>query len=351
MRTGMASQRDVARRARVSFMTVSRVINKHPSVRPETRERVLRAIKDLAYYPNAAARALNSSRSHNVGIIFPRRDYLLVAPFCVELCAEVEAQLRRRGYHLFLGSTAEERESGDLYTLFKEGKVDGMIVFAPARDDPRIARLAGDHLPFVVVHGRSRRGEFSYVDSDNSRGMALLLEYLFELGHRRIGFVTGSLAEVNSQDRLRRYRRELRLRGLTLEDALVCLGDWTLESGYAGFRKLMENPRPPTAICFSNDQMAIGALKAAHDLGLGVPRDVSITGYDDIKYASFTAPALTTVRQHIGEVGDKVAELLLERMEARSREPRRIILEPELVVRESCHAIRPFRKEEWNRNR
>ncbi|HVO20798.1 MAG TPA: LacI family DNA-binding transcriptional regulator [Anaeromyxobacter sp.] len=335
----MASQQDVARRARVSFMTVSRVVNNHPSVRPATRTRVLRAIRELGYYPNAAARALNSSRSRNVGIIFPRRDYLLVAPFCVELCVEVESRLRQRGYHLFLGSMAEERESGDLYTLFKEGKVDGLIVFAPPRGDPGIAQLAAERLPFVVVHGRSGRTPFSWVDSDNSQGTALLLEYLFGLGHRRIGFVTGNLAEGNSQDRLRRYRRELRARGIPLEEELVQEGDWTLESGQAGLERLMSLRRPPSAICFSNDQMAIGALRAAHDLRIRVPRELSIAGYDDIRYASFTTPALTTVRQHIGAVGDRVAELLLERMEGGRLDPRRIVLAPELVVRASCSAV------------
>jgi LacI family transcriptional regulator len=336
----MASQQDVARRARVSFMTVSRVVNGHPSVRPATRARVRRAIEELGYFPNAAARALNSNRSRNVGIVFPRRDYLLVAPFCVELCVEVERRLRQRGYHLFLGSMAEERDPGDLYTLFKEGKVDGMILFAPRRDDPGIARLAAEGLPFVVVHGRSGRGEFPWVDSDNAQGTGLLLDYLFGLGHRRIGFVTGPLAELNSLDRLRRYRRELRARGIPLDEQLVEAGDWTLESGQAGLERLLSLRRPPTAVCFSNDQMAIGALKAAHDLGVRVPRDLSIAGYDDIHLASFTTPALTTVRQHIGTVGDRVAELLLERMEDGRREPRRIVLAPELVVRASCAAPR-----------
>jgi len=335
----MASQQDVARRARVSFMTVSRVVNNHPSVRPATRARVLRAIRALGYYPNAAARALSSSRSRNVGFIFPRRDYLLVAPFCVELCVEVESRLRQRGYHLFLGSMAEERESGDLYTLFKEGKVDGLIVFAPPRDDPGIGQLAAERLPFVVVHGRSGRTAFSWVDSDNTQGTSLLLGHLFGLGHRRIGFVTGNLSEVNSQDRLRSYRREMRARGFEVERELVEEGDWTLEGGQAGLERLMSLRRPPTAICFSNDQMAIGALRAAHDLGIRVPRDLSITGYDDIRYASFTTPALTTVRQHIETVGDRVAELLLERMEGGRREPRRIVLAPELVVRASSGPV------------
>jgi DNA-binding LacI/PurR family transcriptional regulator len=320
-------------------MTVSRVVNDHPGVRPGTRERVLRAIRELSYYPSAAARALNSSRSRNVGIIFPRRDYLLIAPFAVELCVEVENRLRQKGYHLFLGSLGDERPSEQLYTLFREGKVDALILFAPPSGDPGIDRLAAERLPFVVVHGRSKKTAYPYVDSDNSSGTALLMDYLLGLGHRRIGFVTGRMVEINTQDRLHSYRRALRSRGIRLDDALVEEGDWTLESGYAGFRRLMETSKPPTAIAFCNDQMAIGALKAAQDMGLLVPRDVSVTGYDDIKYASFTAPALTTVRQHIGTVGDKVAKLVLERIEGKG-EARRVILKPELVIRASCCSLR-----------
>ena len=335
----MASQVDVAKRARVSFMTVSRVVNGHPGVRQETRERVLRAIQQLGYYPNAAARALNSNRSRNVGIVFPRKEYLLVAPFCVELCVGVESRLKQRGYHLFLGSLANERDSVDLHALFKEGKVDGLILFAPPSDDPGIAQLVEDRLPFVVVHGRSRTTGYSYVDTDNDRGTALLLEHLFALGHRRIGFVSGPLAELNSQDWLRSYRRTLRAGGVRVEEELIRQGDWTLESGHAALKALVGLRNPPTAVSFSNDQMAIGALKAAHELGLRIPEDLSIAGYDDIQYASFTTPGLTTVRQHIGAVGDKVAELILERIEGKRRS-RRIVLEPELVVRGSTRALR-----------
>jgi DNA-binding LacI/PurR family transcriptional regulator len=334
----MASQLDVARRAHVSFMTVSRVVNGHPGVREETRARVQMAIRALGYYPNAAARALNSNRSHNVGIVFPREEFLLIAPFALELCAGVERRLKRDGYHLFLGSLSAERQSLDLQALFREGKVDGLVVFAPPVDDPGIARLAAEGRPFVVVHGRSRKADYACVDSDNDRGAGLVMAHLLGLGHRRIGFVTGNPAEVNAQDRLRRYRRALRARGLRLDDRLVQQGDWTLESGHAALRALVRVPTPPTAIVFSNDQMAIGALKAAHELGLRVPEDLSITGYDDIRYASFTSPALTTVRQNIGAVGDKVAELVLERIEGKGP-PRSIVLAPELVVRDSCRAV------------
>jgi LacI family transcriptional regulator len=314
-------------------MTVSRVINGSPNVRPETRERVLKAIGELAYSPNAAARALNSRRSRNIGIIFPRKEYLLTAPFYVELSLELEGRLKKRGYHLFLGTLSSEEETSDPSSLFGEGKVDGLIIFAPAPGDQGVASLSAKGLPFVVVFGRPGETGFPFVDSDNSLGMGLLMEHLAGLGHRRIGFVTGAPSEPHSLDRLAQYRAGLDRAGLGFSSGLVAEGDWSLGSGYAAFRSLLGLPEPPSAIVFSNDQMAIGGIKAAHDLGVRIPEDVSITGYDDIQYASFLTPPLTTVRQDIGAVGEAAADLMLRRIEG--LESPSLVLSPRLVVRES----------------
>lgn len=334
----MASQQDVAKLANVSFMTVSRVINGSPKVREETRRRVLKAIEELSYSPNAAAQALNSRKSRSIGIVFPRKDYLLIAPFCVELCVELEARLQQKGYHLFLGSLAKEDGSRDLADLYGEGKVDGLILFAPDLGDKGIKRLAARGLPFVVAFGHAEEEAFPSVDSDNAKGVSLLISHLLGQGHRRIGIVTGPMRERDARDRVLYYRSELGRQGLPFEPGLEFQGDWSLESGYAGLKSLMALPTPPTAIFFSNDQMAIGAIKAAHDLGIRIPGDVSITGYDDIQYASFITPALTTVRQDIRAVGAQVADLILEGAEGLAG-PRHIILEPELVVRESTRPI------------
>jgi DNA-binding LacI/PurR family transcriptional regulator len=335
----MVSQQDVAKYADVSYMTVSRVINNSPNVRPETRARVLEAIEKLSYYPNAAARALNSSKSRNVGILFPRDDYFYVAPFCMELCVEVEKRLKLQGYHLLLSGTMEGISGPkDIAALYRGGSVDGLIFFAPPIGDERISSLAENGLPFVAVYGRSGASEFSFVDADNVKGASLVFHYLFELGHRRIGFVSGNMDEINSKDRFRSYRRELKRMALPFDEGLVFHGDWSIESGYAGFKALMGPRNRPTAIIFSNDQMAIGAIKAAEDLKIKIPDDVSVTGYDDVKYASFTVPSLTTVRQNIATVGDKVAELILDSIEGKGG-LRKVIVEPELIIRSSCRSI------------
>ncbi len=334
----MASQQDVAARAHVSFMTVSRVVNNHPNVKKETRERVLAAIRELAYYPDASARALNTRKTENIGVIFPRKEYVFSRPFFIELCIELEDSLSRRGYHLFLGSTRTGDEYRDPTRLVKERKVDGLILIAPAVSDPEIERLAEANVPFVIVHGSSDAADCAYVDTDNAAGTAVILRYLFELGHRRIGFVCGNMSEINARVRYESYGSELKVMGIPFESDLVCTGDWSIESGYEAFRTLVRREPRPTAIVFSNDQMALGAIRAAYESKVRIPEDISITGYDDIKYAAFTVPALTTMRQPLDEVASAAAELILDRI-AGGEGARGVVLSPELKVRSSCRRI------------
>lgn len=334
----MASQQDVAARAKVSFMTVSRVVNNHPNVRKETRERVLAAIRELGYYPNASARALNASRTDNVGVIFPRKEYVFSRPFFIELCIELEDQLSRRGYHLFLGTTWTGDEYRDPGRLIHERKVDGLIFIAPPTGDSEIDRLAVEGLPFVIMHGRSEAADCAYVDTNNVLGARLIMRHLLELGHRRIGFVTGNMAEINAQDRYETYRAELASAGVPFAERFVCRGDWSLESGYQAFCDLHALEAGLTAIFFSNDQMALGAIRAAYDRGVRIPEDISIAGYDDSRYASFAVPALTTVHQPLDAVAAAAVDLALSRI-AGEDSGRSVVLAPELVVRASSRRV------------
>jgi LacI family transcriptional regulator len=330
----MATQQDVARRARVSYMTVSRVVNDQPNVRPGTRERVLKAIRELSYHPNAAARALSAGQTKNIGMIFPPEEYILARAYFTELAVKLEQNLSSRGYHLFLGSIRNGSEDPGLHRLIAERKVDGLIIFAPAVDDANLRLLAAENVPFVAVHGRSRGARYSYVDTDNGAGMRLVLDHVMGLGHRRIAFVCGRLQEINARERLVTYRRFLWSHGIEYDDRLVFPGDWSLDSGYDALIALNRKELPPTAIVFSNDQMALGGIKAAHDRGVSLPQEVSITGYDDITYASFSSPSLTTVRQPIDDIARIAVDLVLERI--RGEAPfKRIVLAPQLIVRSS----------------
>jgi LacI family transcriptional regulator len=270
----MATQQDVARRAHVSYMTVSRVVNNQPNVRQGTRERVLKAIRELSYHPNAAARALSAGQTKNIGIIFPPEEYILARAYFIELSVKLEQNLSSRGYHLFLGSIRSGSEDAELHRLITERKVDGLIVFAPGVDDANVRLLAAENAPFVAVHGRSRGAPYSYVDTDNGAGMRLVLDHLTGLGHRRIALVCGRLQELNARERLVTYRRFLGSHDIEFDERLVFHGDWSLESGYDAFIAVWGKDRRPTAIVFSNDQMALGGIKAAHDRGVSLPREV-----------------------------------------------------------------------------
>ena len=332
----MASQQDVAKRANVSYMTVSRVVNGCDNVRPETKERVLKAIKELSYYPNAAARALNNKKTYNIGIILPHKEYLLTAPFYVELLFKLEIQLRRNGYSLFLGSMHEEEGSRDYLGLYKEGKVDGLIVLAPSSRDEAFKQLVKENIPFVVILGRSVDMECSYVDVDNFKSVSAIMEYLINLNHMRIGFVSGNIEEINAADRLAGYKNGLEISGIDYEKELVYYGDWSLESGYKAFGHFQNIQNPPTAIFCSNDYMAMGVIKAAHDRNVKIPEDVSIVGYDDLEYSSFITPPLTTMKQPLEEMAVKASEIIVNRIEKKDDGNCKVILEAEFKIRDSC---------------
>lgn len=335
----MATQLDVARKARVSYMTVSRVVNNLPNVKPETRERVLKAIRELSYVPNAAARILSGKRTDNVGIIFPHEEYIVARPYFIELSVKLEQRLSEHGYHLFLGSIRKDGSGSEFRQLIGEKKVDGLIYFAPPIDDLGVKALIVDRVPFVMVHGRSNDANCSYIDTDSVSGTNDVLEHLVRLGHKRIGFACGRIKEYNARERLDTYRHFMSSRGMPTDEDLIAQGDWSLESGYEAFNALCSGKKPPTAILFSNDQMAIGGIKAAHDRGVAIPEEISIAGFDDITYASFVTPALTTIRQSMDEIARTAVDLLLDRI-AHGEAYRKIILKTELIARDSTGEAR-----------
>ncbi len=336
----MVSQQDVAKRANVSYMTVSRVVNKCGNVKKETEERVLKAIEELGYHPNAAARALNNRKTYNIGIVLPKKEYLLTAPFYIELLFSVEKQLKQNGYSLFLGSLHDdELSASDHSGLYKEGKVDGLMVFAPPFEAPFLEKLSGDDIPFTVVLGRSRGKKFNFVDVDNTGSAARVVSHLLELGHKRIGFVSGNIEEINAADRLKGYRLKLEDAGQPADEKLIYYGDWSLESGYRAYSELMTRENPPTAVFCSNDYMAMGMIKAAHDAGLKLPEDLSVAGFDDLQYSSFITPSLTTVRQPVEKIAVAAVDMMMAVISGKNSVPDEVILASEFIVRSSCLAL------------
>jgi DNA-binding LacI/PurR family transcriptional regulator len=333
----MLSQTDVARKAGVSVMTVSRVINGAGNVRPATREKVLKAIKELSYYPNAAARALNRNRANVLEILIPYADYFYSSEYFSELIFGIEKVVHDSDYNLIF-NTYDPKRGAEYAALYKQRKVDGLLIVAPAGSDPTIAALHEESVPFVLVNGREEALGVSFVDVDNVRGAFLAVEYLYDLGHRSIGVITGNMLVINAQHRLEGYLDFLSARGEESRKEWIYEGNWSEQSGYDGLNYFMDLKNPPSAIFCSNDLMAIGALRAAADLDLEVPATVSIVGYDDIRLSSFVNPRLTTIHQPTDRVGKTAAEMLLRSLDGEATGPQRVVLEPELVIRKSCEA-------------
>ena len=339
-----ATIRDVAKRARVSHQTVSRVINSQNTVSPETRERVLRAIRELEYVPSAIARSLSSDRTHTLGMVTTD----VSDHFFAEAVAGAEAEARRRGHFLIIGSIEQGAEDDEqtYLRLMLERRVEGLIVAVP-----RLRRVNGDvlveaaaRIPTVVLASDIDLPGADHIDIDNRKGGMAATTHLIEHGHRAIACIAGPLDWPSARARFDGYREALRRAGIAGDPALVeaCV-DWGLESGRRAGQRLLAAAPHFTAVFAHSDLLALGAIAALRAGGLRVPDDVSIVGYDDIPVASVVDPPLTTVRQPMREVGELAARLITEPSGAGKRKVSRHVLTAPLVARGSVSrpAARP----------
>jgi len=329
---------DVARVARVSHQTVSRVLNDHPHVRPATRERVRKAIAELGYRRNAAARSLVTQRSSVVGLLTPRTD--LYGPTSSMIAVEVAA--REAGYFVSLASVSES-SADELRTAvehFKDQAAEAVVLIAPAREWIAAARIVAADLPVVTMCAdfRSTQPKLASVSMDNEAGGKMATEHLIQLGHRDIALVEGPQTSPEAAARRRGWRNALRHSGLGAERTVN--GDWSSAAGHAaGVQMLAEGL--PSAVFAANDQMALGVLSAFAQAGVSVPGDVSVIGFDDVPDAAYYAPALTTVRQDFPALAVKCLEELDRMMLGESG--RNVRIRPTVVVRSST-ARPPDRK-------
>ncbi|KNC19374.1 LacI family transcriptional regulator [Arthrobacter sp. RIT-PI-e] len=300
--------RDVARRAGVSHQTVSRVINGHPSLRTETRARVLAAMDELNFRPNRAARALVTSRTTTIGVLVSKGfEYGPAASL-----QAIDSAARAAGYavdiaHLDTMDACLIRAALD--RLLAHG-VDGLIILAPQAQTLREIERLSITLPFVTVHS-SREQDDHRLSVDQAGGAALATRHLLELGHRRIVHVAGPGNWLETAARARGYLSEMLAWGQ--EPEILGSGNWTAESGYRAGRLMLEDPGI-TAVFSSNDQTALGVMHAFHEAGRRIPEDLSVVGFDDVPEAAHFWPPLTTVRQDFPELGRRCVATLLELM-------------------------------------
>lgn len=323
---------DVARRAEVSTATVSRCLSAPDKVRPELRQRVQAAIAALGYQPHGAARALASRRSNTIGAVIPTLDNAIFATVVQTL----QDALALQGRTLLLASSdyRPERERSQIESLIVRG-VDGLLLTGEERDPEVYELLARSGVRSVSTYVHHPDSPQSTIGFDNKGAMAKIVAYLHDLGHRRFAMIAGQGAENDrARERLQGVQDALRDRGLALPSERVLERPYSVDAGREALRVLISGSPRPSAIICGNDIQGLGALLEAQALGLAVPGDLSITGFDDLGLAKEIPPGLTTVHAPLAEMGRRAAAYLLAEEDSQ-RGPLHVALPTELVVRGS----------------
>ncbi len=326
--------RDVAAQAGVSHQTVSRVINGSAGVRPNTRTRVEAAIADLGYQPNAVARSMARGRTGILACIAPNlTDYTFAS-----IINGAETAVREQGYFLLSASAQDEETFAALMDeLVTSRWVEGLMIINPYADG-RYQHLPAN-FPTVFAGARPREDAMNSVALDDVTAAYTATRHLLTLGHREIGVITGPLAEDCSQDRCQGYENALQEFDLPVSPELAIEGNWSATSGYDALMQFAQMGNLPSAIFAQNDQMAAGVLRAARDLGLQVPQQLSVIGVDDIPLAAYFAPALTTMKQDFAAIGHEAARLLVQAITEAELAPQQFRLPASIIVRKSTSSL------------
>jgi len=328
---------DVARESNVSIATVSHVINNGPrTVRPDTRDRVLLAIKKLNYHPNAMARGLVRRRMNTIGIlsgVFSAQD-VVVNPYASGILQGVLSGASTAGYDVLLFTEGWEnlKRSGPVY---RDRRADGILTISPAMDSDMISGLVSLELAVVAVSADCLSLGVPSIDVDNALGAKLAADYLVSLGHKRIAHIAGNADLLSTGQRQDSFVATLRGHGVEVPADFIRHASYDGRGSYEQAAALLKQPNPPTAIFAGNDGIAIGVLYACRDLGIKVPEQVSVIGFDDLNTIEHVTPALTTIRQPLAQIGEMATAKLIERINTDDVEAKMHLIAPELIVRAS----------------
>lgn len=335
----MSTIKQVAQRAGVSPSTVSIVLNSRSTPLPisqSTRERVLKAARELKYNPNIFARSLRTKRSYSIAILA----FDIVDPYCAHTIRGVEEVISESEFHTLLCDVQNNEEKmKDYFKLFKGNRVEGIVVMATTLELNRriIAQLHEEHIPLVVI-GKEMPGPIPCVVMGNLEGSFSAAEHLIKLGHQRISFILGPSQYVDSRQREKGGRSALRKYGIPFDGELVAEENavgWGPEAGYQSMKKLLKKRKKFTAVVAFDDISAFGAIRAISEKGLKVPDDISVVGFDDLPMSAFSNPPLTTIHYPMREMGRQGASLLLKLLGGQTIKKRKLIAETHLVVRKS----------------
>jgi LacI family transcriptional regulator len=332
-RDGMPTIHDVARRAGVGSMTVSRVINNSGYISPKTRERVEKAIAELGYMPNTVARSLRSRRTNTVALMVTD----ITNPFFTTLARGVEDAANQAGYTVIFCNTDESQAKEEQYLqVLLQKQVDGLLI-VPAQSQAKAIRQIQKHgTPVVVLDRWIPEAEVDTVRCNSLDGAYQLTRYLLSLGHTQIAILSGAVGTSTADDRVTGYRQALAEAKIEMDEQYILRGEFTQESGYRMTKQAVNLPLRPTALIAANNFITIGAMKALQEMGLDVPEAIALVGFDDLPPALVTFPFFTVASQPAYEMGTQAMKLLLDRLAGEKIEDfREVILPTQLIIRRS----------------
>jgi DNA-binding LacI/PurR family transcriptional regulator len=336
------TSKDVAERAAVSRTTVSLVLNNVGGIQisPETRQRVIDAAKELGYVPDATAQALASRRAKAIGLIMTRSpNHIASDTFLPQILSGMMDVVKDNKLRLLFEYVEEEHQEYAYQQLARSKHIDGMILLTPRLDDAGLRRLEEVEIPTVLM-GEIEGSNLYTVDVDNHLAAQKAVEYLIELGHTQIACITNAPATYTaSPDRVRGYKSALLNAGITPDEDLIRYADFTPESGYHSMRSLLAASKKFTAVFIASDNVAIGGKSALLQAGLQIPDDISLVGFDDIPWAQFSNPPLTTVHLQAQELARRACLVLMDLLKGLEPETKRQIIDTQLVVRKSCRRL------------
>ncbi len=324
---------DVAQAAGVSLMTVSRVVNDKDDVSQATRQRVMEIIDQLNYRPSSIARGLATHQTGTLGIVVPD----ISNPFFASIVRSAEDAAYAQDYSVFLGNTNEDpqREQAVLHSL-EDNQVDGLILFSSRLEDDALCEILGRFPAAVVVFRKRVMPDLGAITLDDAYSAQLAIEHLLDRGHRNIGLISGPTISLSSFGRVEGYKNALRAAKISVRRERIRHCHPVVETGQETATELLQSNPELTALFCHNDLIAVGALQACAALGLQVPEDIAIIGYDDIRLAGLVNPTLTTLRIPRKEIGTQSMQMLLAQIDDDRLEPQEIHLKPEMIVRESA---------------
>ncbi|CDX63218.1 DNA-binding transcriptional repressor of ribose metabolism [Mesorhizobium plurifarium] len=327
----------VAEAARVSVATVSALLNGTATVSPELTQRIEQAIRDIGYKRNAIARSLKMGTTRTIGLTVPH----ITNPFFTDVVSVIQQAFDRAGYAVMLCCTDEDLNTQDeQIRLLLDRMVDGLIV-ARVGDGGILKGIVEDaNVPVVLLDRLCEDVDTDAVVLDNQRAVFDAVTYLIHLGHRRIGYITGTSDISPMHDRMIGYREALQVAGLPMAEELIRSGNFHEIDGYNATMQLLSLHDRPSAIFSANNPMVIGTMKAIRDIGLSCPEDISVACFDDFPWSDVFVPQLTTVAQPVQAIGEQAANLLLDRLAGnRDAPPRKLVLKGRLMIRNSCRPL------------